>query len=51
MIAMLRMQARLDDKDAPWWYFGRIYGLRPGQPPIPLVRYEGLDHAVDQTRQ
>ncbi len=43
LTAMLRMQARLDGRDAPWWYFGRIYGLIPGQAPIPLVRYEGLE--------
>lgn len=43
LTAMLRMQARLDGKDAPWWYFGRIYGLLPGQAPVPLVRYEGLE--------
>lgn len=41
--ALLRMQARLDGRDAPWWYFGRIYGLRPGEAPIPLVRFEGLE--------
>lgn len=43
LTAMLRMQARLDDRDAPWWYFGRIYGLLRGQAPVPLVRYEGLE--------
>lgn len=43
LAAMLRMQARLDGADAPWWYFGRIYGLVPGQAPLPLVRYEGLE--------
>lgn len=41
--ALLRMQGRLDGKDAPWWYFGRIYGLLPGQAPVPLVRFEGLE--------
>lgn len=41
--AMLRLQGRLDGRDAPWWYFGRIYGLLPGQAPVPLVRYEGLE--------
>jgi hypothetical protein len=43
LTAMLRMQGRLDNKDSPWWYFGRIYGLLPGQAPVPLVRYEGLE--------
>lgn len=40
---LLRMQGRLDGRDAPWWYFGRIYGLVPGAAPIPLVRFEGLE--------
>jgi len=40
---LLRMQGRLDGRDAPWWYFGRIYGLLPGQAPLPLVRFEGLE--------
>jgi hypothetical protein len=43
LTGMLRMQGRLDNKDSPWWYFGRIYGLLPGQAPVPLVRYEGLE--------
>jgi hypothetical protein len=43
LTAMLRLQGRLDGRDAPWWYFGRIYGLLPGQAPVPLVRYEGLE--------
>lgn len=43
LTAMLRMQGRLDNKDSPWWYFGRIYGLLPGAAPVPLVRYEGLE--------
>jgi len=43
LIAMMRMQSRLDDRDAPWWYFGRIYGLLPGQAPVPLVRFEGTE--------
>jgi hypothetical protein len=41
--AMLRLQGRLDGRDAPWWYFGRIYGLLPGQAPVPLFRFEGLE--------
>jgi hypothetical protein len=41
--AMLRMQSRLDGRDAPWWYFGRIYAVLPGQAPLPLFRYEGLE--------
>jgi hypothetical protein len=41
--AMLRIQGRLDGRDAPWWYFGRIYALVPGREPVPLFRYEGLE--------
>ncbi|MCC5793432.1 MAG: DUF1838 family protein [Chromatiales bacterium] len=43
LAAMLRLQSRLDDLDAPWWYFGRIYGMLEGQAPIPLVRFEGTE--------
>jgi hypothetical protein len=43
LTAMLRLQGRLDNRDALWWYFGGIYGLVPGQAPVPLVRYEGLE--------
>lgn len=42
-MAMLRMQGRADGRDAPWWYFGRIYALVPGREPVPLVRFEGLE--------
>lgn len=43
LTAMLRIQHRLDGEDAPWWYFGRIYGMLPGRAPVPLFRYEGLE--------
>jgi hypothetical protein len=41
--AMLRMQGRLDDRDSPWWYFGRIYGVVGDTSPRLLVRFEGLE--------
>lgn len=41
--AMLRMQGRLDGRDAPWWYFGRIYGVVGDASPRLLVRFEGLE--------
>jgi hypothetical protein len=41
--AMLRLQGRLDGRDAPWWYFGRIYAMLPGREPLPLCRFEGLE--------
>jgi hypothetical protein len=43
LTAMLRMQARLDGRDAPWWYFGRIYGVVGELAPRLLVRFEGLE--------
>lgn len=41
--AMLRMQGRTDGRDAPWWYFGRIYGVVGEGAPRLLVRFEGLE--------
>jgi hypothetical protein len=41
--AMLRLQGRLDGRDAPWWYFGRIYGIVGDGAPRLLVRFEGLE--------
>lgn len=41
--AMLRLQGRLDGRDAPWWYFGRIYGVVGDASPRLLVRFEGLE--------
>lgn len=41
--AMLRMQGRLDGRDAPWWYFGRIFGVVGEEAPRLLVRFEGLE--------
>lgn len=43
LTAMLRMQGRLDGRDAPWWYFGKIYGVVGDADPKLLVRYEGLE--------
>lgn len=41
--ALIRIQGNIEERDAPWWYFGRIYGIVPGQAPLPLVRFEGLE--------
>jgi hypothetical protein len=41
--AMLRLQHRVDGRDAPWWYLGRIFAMLPGREPIPLFRFEGLE--------
>lgn len=43
LAAMLRLQGRLDGRDAPWWYFGRIYGVVGEGRPQLLVRFEGLE--------
>jgi hypothetical protein len=43
LTAMLRMQGRLDGRDSPWWYFGRIYGVVGESAPRLLVRFEGLE--------
>jgi hypothetical protein len=43
LTAMLRIQGRLDGRDAPWWYFGRIYGVVGDASPRLLVRFEGLE--------
>lgn len=43
LTAMLRMQGRLDGRDAPWWYFGRIYGVVGESAPRLLVRFEGIE--------
>jgi hypothetical protein len=43
LTAMLRIQGRLDGRDAPWWYFGKIYGVVGEAAPKLLVRYEGLE--------
>lgn len=44
--AMLKLIAVLGDlngRQAPWWYTGYIYGLRPGEEPRKLVRFEGTE--------
>jgi hypothetical protein len=43
LTALVRLQARLDGRDTPWWYFGRIFGVMPEQAPRLLVRFEGLE--------
>lgn len=43
LAAMLRIQGRLDGRDSPWWYFGRIYGMVGESAPRLLVRFEGLE--------
>ena len=42
--AYIKLQASTESEvDCPWWYEGKIYGLRDGEPARPLVRFEGLE--------
>jgi hypothetical protein len=43
LTAMVKMRASLLPEDSPNWYFGTIYGVLPGQAPIPMVDYEGSE--------
>ena len=43
MLAMIRVQADVAGRIAPWWYTGYIYGMRPGEQPRKLVRFEGSE--------
>lgn len=41
--AVVRVMGDTRDRLAPWWYTGHIYGVRPGEAPAPLVRFEGAE--------
>jgi hypothetical protein len=41
--AVIRVTASLRDVLSPWWYTGVVYGLRPGEQPRKLVRFEGCE--------
>jgi hypothetical protein len=43
LTAMIKMRGSLVAEDVPNWYFGTIYGILPGQAPIPMVDYEGSE--------
>jgi hypothetical protein len=43
MRAVIRVQGDLTGRAAPWWYTGYIYGMRPGEAPRKLVRFEGCE--------
>jgi hypothetical protein len=43
LTAMVKMRASLEAVDSPNWYFGTIYGVLPGQAPVPMVDYEGSE--------
>jgi Protein of unknown function (DUF1838) len=41
--ALVRVMGDTRDQQAPWWYTGTILGVRPGEPPTPLMRFEGAE--------
>ena len=43
METIIRLHGNLDAVAAPWWYTGCIYGMRPGEAPLKLVRFEGCE--------
>jgi hypothetical protein len=42
-LAVMRVSGASDDRKIPWWYTGYIYGMRPGEQPRKLVRFEGCE--------
>lgn len=40
---IVRMQGSLAEEDVPWWFTGVIFGVREGETPRPLVRFEGME--------
>jgi hypothetical protein len=41
--AVIRVLGDLTGREAPWWYTGVVLGVRPGEEPRPLVRFEGSE--------
>lgn len=41
--ALVRVMGDSRGVQAPWWYTGTIVGIRPGEEPKPLVRFEGAE--------
>ncbi len=41
--AFVRVMGNMAGEPAPWWYTGHIYGVMPGQEPLPLVHFEGSE--------
>lgn len=40
---IIRIHGNLQPLQAPWWYTGYIYGMRPGEAPVKLVKFEGCE--------
>ncbi|MDH3739844.1 MAG: DUF1838 domain-containing protein [Alphaproteobacteria bacterium] len=43
LTAMVKMRGSLVAEDVPHWYYGTIYGVLPGEAPLPLVDFEGSE--------
>lgn len=43
LTAMVKMRGSLLAEDVPYWYYGTIYGVLPGQAPLPMVDFEGSE--------
>ncbi len=41
--AFVRVMGHRGGQLSPWWYTGYIYGVRPGEEPRKLVRFEGCE--------
>jgi hypothetical protein len=48
--AMIKMRGSLVAEDVPHWYYGTVYAVLPGNPPVPLVDFEGseIDYYEEQ---
>lgn len=43
LTALIKMRGSLDAEDVPYWYYGTIYAVLPGETPFPLVDFEGSE--------
>ncbi len=40
---LLKLLGSLDERPAPWWFTGTIYGVQLGRAPVPMVVCEGCE--------
>jgi len=43
LTALIKMRGSLQAEDVPYWYYGTVYAVLPGQTPFPLVDFEGSE--------
>jgi len=43
LTALIKMRGSLEAEDVPYWYYGTVYAVLPGQTPFPLVDFEGSE--------